>query len=59
MSFEKYLELRNRTKRFALRVLHISQALPRTREANILSNQKNHEPESLHGHANDGEAISV
>jgi four helix bundle protein len=39
MSLDKHLELRDRTKKFALRVLRLSQALPRNREANILANQ--------------------
>lgn len=39
MSLEKHLELRERTKKFALRVLRLSQALPKHREANILANQ--------------------
>ncbi|HMF90377.1 MAG TPA: four helix bundle protein [Candidatus Angelobacter sp.] len=39
MSVDKHHELRTRTKAFALRVIRMSQALPRTREANVLSQQ--------------------
>ena len=39
MNAEKHLELRNRTKAFALRIIRMSQALPRTREANVINNQ--------------------
>jgi hypothetical protein len=39
MSLDKHLELRERTKKFALRILRMSQAIPKGREANILANQ--------------------
>ena len=38
MSIDKHLELRTRTKAFALRVT-MSQALPRVREANVIAQQ--------------------
>ena len=39
MSKEKHLELSARTKAFALRIIRMSQALPRTREANVIIQQ--------------------
>jgi len=39
MSAEKHDELRRRTKTFALRIIRMSQALPRTREANVIALQ--------------------
>jgi hypothetical protein len=39
MSVDKHHQLRDRTKAFALRVIRISQALPRTREANVIAQQ--------------------
>jgi four helix bundle protein len=39
MSLEKHQELRERTKRFALRIIRMSQAMPNTRPANVISNQ--------------------
>jgi four helix bundle protein len=36
---DKHQELRARTKAFALRVIRMSQALPRSREANVLLQQ--------------------
>lgn len=39
MSAEKHDELRRRTKAFALRIIRMSQALPRTREANVIALQ--------------------
>jgi four helix bundle protein len=39
MNTERHLELRTRTKAFALRIIRMSQALPRTREANVINNQ--------------------
>ena len=39
MSLDKHQQLRIRTKAFALRVIRMSQALPRTREANVLIQQ--------------------
>jgi len=39
MNSEKHQELRTRTKAIALRVIRMSQALPRSREANVLLNQ--------------------
>jgi len=39
MSVDKHHELRARTKAFALRVIKMSQALPRAREANVIGNQ--------------------
>jgi len=39
MNAEKHQELRTRTKTFALRVIRMSQALPRNREASVILNQ--------------------
>jgi four helix bundle protein len=39
MSLEKHQELRERTKRFALRIIRMSQVMPTTRAANVISNQ--------------------
>lgn len=39
MSLDKHLELRERTKKFALRILRMSRAIPNNHEANIISNQ--------------------
>jgi four helix bundle protein len=39
MSVDKHEELRTRTKAFALRVIHMSEALPRTRAANMIDHQ--------------------
>ena len=39
MSLEKHQELRERTKRFALRVIRMSQVMPNTRAANVIANQ--------------------
>src|SRR5215469_8806139 len=39
MNSEKHDQLRTRAKAFALRVIRMSQALPRTREANVLVQQ--------------------
>ena len=39
MNSEKHQELRTRTKAFALRIIRMSQALPRSREANVLVQQ--------------------
>ena len=39
MSTERHKELRARTKALALRIIRMSQALPRTREANVLVQQ--------------------
>src|SRR5260370_14875531 len=39
MNADKHHELRARTKAFALRVIRMSQALPRSREANVLIQQ--------------------
>src|SRR4029077_3488290 len=39
MSVDKHHQLRTRAKAFALRVIRMSQALPRTREANVISQQ--------------------
>jgi four helix bundle protein len=39
MSIDKHRELKDRTKAFALRVFRMSQALPKTREANIIMQQ--------------------
>lgn len=36
---EKHQELRERTKQFALRIIRMSQVLPNTRAANVISNQ--------------------
>ncbi|MGE5324131.1 MAG: four helix bundle protein [Actinomycetota bacterium] len=39
MSLDKHHALRDRTKAFALRVIRMSQALPRNREANVICQQ--------------------
>jgi four helix bundle protein len=39
METDKHQELRTRTKQFAPRVIRMSQALPRSREANVLGQQ--------------------
>src|SRR5258708_5676033 len=39
MRIDKHQELKGRTKAFALRVIRMSQALPRTREANVIRQQ--------------------
>jgi four helix bundle protein len=39
MGIDKHLELRVRTKAFALRIIKMSQTLPRTREANVIAQQ--------------------
>ena len=39
MSIDKHQELRDRTKMFALRVIKMSDVLPRTRAANVMANQ--------------------
>lgn len=39
MGVEKHHELRARTKAFALRIIRMSQALPKTREANVITQQ--------------------
>jgi four helix bundle protein len=39
MGIDKYLELRTRTKAFALRIIRMSQVLPKTREANVIAQQ--------------------
>lgn len=39
MSIDKHRELKDRTKMFALRVIEMSDALPRTRAANVITNQ--------------------
>jgi four helix bundle protein len=39
IALEKHQELKARTKKFALRVIKMSQALPRTREANVINSQ--------------------
>ena len=39
MGLDKHLELRERTKKLAIRVVRMSRALPNNREANIISNQ--------------------
>jgi four helix bundle protein len=39
MSIERHRQLRDRSKAFALRIIRMSQALPRTREANVLAQQ--------------------
>lgn len=39
MSLEKHQELRERAKKFALRVIRMSQAMPNTRAANVITNQ--------------------
>src|SRR5258706_11951163 len=39
MGIEPHQQLRERTKRFALRIIRLSQSLPRSREANVLGSQ--------------------
>src|SRR5215467_5521079 len=39
MNTDKHQELKTRTKAFALRIIRMSQALPRSREANVLVQQ--------------------
>jgi four helix bundle protein len=39
MSIDQHQKLRDRTKAFALRVIKMSEALPRTRAANVITNQ--------------------
>jgi four helix bundle protein len=39
MSLDKHRELKDRTKAFALRVIKMSDALPKTRAANVITNQ--------------------
>ena len=39
MSIDKHQELKDRTKMFALRVIKMSDVLPRTRAANVIANQ--------------------
>lgn len=39
MDTDKHLELRDRTKQFALRVIRMSQAIPASRAANVMCNQ--------------------
>jgi four helix bundle protein len=39
MNVEKHQELRNRMKAFALRVIRMSDALPKTRSGNVIGNQ--------------------
>lgn len=39
MGIEKHRELKDRTKQFALRILRMSEALPRTRQANVINSQ--------------------
>jgi four helix bundle protein len=39
MSKDKHQELRDRTKMFALRVIKMSEVLPRTRAASVITNQ--------------------
>jgi four helix bundle protein len=39
MSLEKHQELRERTKKFALRIIRMSEAMPNKRAANVINNQ--------------------
>lgn len=39
MSIDKHQQLKDRTKMFALRVIKMSEVLPRTRAANVITNQ--------------------
>jgi four helix bundle protein len=39
VSVEKHHQLRDRAKAFALRVIHMSDALPKTRSGNVIGNQ--------------------
>ena len=39
MSIDQHQVLRERTKKFALRIIRLSQALPKSREANVIATQ--------------------
>jgi len=39
MSLDQHQELKQRTKTFALRIIRMTQALPRNREANVIGRQ--------------------
>src|SRR5262245_14491336 len=39
MSIDQHQVLRDRTKKFALRIIRLSQSLPSTREANVIATQ--------------------
>src|SRR5215471_17575709 len=39
INLEKHHELRERTKRFALRIIRMSEAMPNTRAADVITNQ--------------------
>jgi four helix bundle protein len=39
MSIDQHKQLKDRTKMFALRVIRMSEALPKTRAANVITNQ--------------------
>ena len=39
MGIDKHLKLRTTTKAFALRIIRMSQVLPKTREANVIAQQ--------------------
>jgi four helix bundle protein len=39
MSLEQHQALRERTKKFALRIIRMSQVMPNTRAANVIANQ--------------------
>lgn len=39
MGLDQHHELKQRTKRFALRIIRMTQALPRTREADVIGRQ--------------------
>jgi four helix bundle protein len=39
MTLEKHQQLRDRTKAFALRIIRMSQRMPKGREANVIANQ--------------------
>ena len=39
MGIDEHVELKNRAKAFALRIFRMSQALPKTREANVIMQQ--------------------
>jgi len=39
MSIDKHRQLKDRTKLFALRIIKMSDALPKTRAANVITNQ--------------------
>ncbi|HEY6350363.1 MAG TPA: hypothetical protein VI636_13225 [Candidatus Angelobacter sp.] len=39
MSLDKHQELKNRTKLFALRIIRMSEVMPKTHAANVIANR--------------------